>query len=78
MVSVKFLGKGGGHPCTMIVRRAHWAIPTFNIWGIPLSYLCGTRFSQFLIGNPGQSFLQSVILRLLAPMVWFSLFHWTL
>lgn len=62
--------QGSGHPCTMVVRRVHWTIPSYNVWGVPLSFLYGTRFAQLLLGKPGESFLQSVILRLLAPLRW--------
>eukprot|EP01018_Ginkgo_biloba_P027777 Gb_16794 [translate_table: standard] len=32
-----------GHPCTMIFRTLHWMIPDHRVWGVPLSYLYGTR-----------------------------------
>lgn len=60
----------GGYPCTMVFRTVHWTIPSYKVWGVPLSFLYGTRFAQLLLEKPGQSFLQRIILRLFAPMRW--------
>lgn len=60
----------GGYPCTMVFRTVHWTIPSDKVWGVPLSFIYGTRFAQWLLAKPGQSFLESVILRLFAPMRW--------
>ncbi|GLJ36046.1 hypothetical protein SUGI_0723270 [Cryptomeria japonica] len=58
-------------PCTMVFRKPYWFVPEdYLISGVHLSYLYGTRFSQFLLGKPAQGFLLNSISCILAPLRW--------
>lgn len=59
-----------GHPCTVVFRRAHWGIITYELFGLPLQLFYNTRFAQFLLERPAQGFLLTVLSRLLRPLRW--------
>ncbi|GLJ07579.1 hypothetical protein SUGI_0070130 [Cryptomeria japonica] len=62
---------GGGKSCTMIFRTVHWTVPyDHKCWGVPLVYLYGTRFTQFLLDKPNRGFLLRSISHLFAPLRW--------
>lgn len=56
----------------MVFRTKLWTIASYKVWGVPLSFIYGTRSGKLLLEKPGQRFLQRIMLRLFAPMVWFS------
>ncbi|RHN72348.1 putative flavin-containing monooxygenase [Medicago truncatula] len=58
-----------GKPCTMIVRRLHWILPHFWIWGVPFFMFYSTRSAQFLHQTPNQGLLKTLVRFLLSPMV---------
>ncbi|KAH9305699.1 hypothetical protein KI387_010103 [Taxus chinensis] len=61
----------GGKSCTMVFRTVHWTVPHYyKCWGVPLPFLYGTRFAQFLLEKPDRSFLLTSIFRLFAPLRW--------
>jgi len=59
-----------GHPCTVVFRRAHWGIISYELFGLPLQLFYNTRFAQFLLERPGQGFWHSVLSRIFRPLRW--------
>ncbi|XP_057736754.1 probable flavin-containing monooxygenase 1 [Arachis stenosperma] len=57
-----------GQRCTMVVRTAHWTVPHYWVWGLPLSIFYTNRSSQFLHERPNQGFIKTLLTLLLSPM----------
>ena len=62
---------GTEHPCTVLYKMEHWNVPDYLPWGVPLTYLYFSRFSELLVHKPGEGFLLSLLATLLFPVVKF-------
>ncbi|XP_022140536.1 probable flavin-containing monooxygenase 1 [Momordica charantia] len=61
---------GPEKPCTVLYKTKHWNLPDHRPWGIPLTFLYMTRFSELLIHKPGESFLLYLLAVILSPIRW--------
>lgn len=64
------VANGIDHPCTVIYRTAHWNIPDFFPWGVPIPLLYFHRFAEFMFHKPGEGILLNIIATLLSPLRW--------
>ncbi|PIA46848.1 hypothetical protein AQUCO_01500410v1 [Aquilegia coerulea] len=61
---------GVENPCTLLYRNAHWQLPHYFPWGVPLALLYFNRFAEFMIHKPGEGFMLSLLATLLSPLRW--------
>ncbi|EFJ31272.1 hypothetical protein SELMODRAFT_408854 [Selaginella moellendorffii] len=59
-----------GKPCTLLFRRAHWIVQHWDVFGVNIAYLFGTRLSEMYYHKPGQGFFSSLLTSLLWPLKW--------
>ncbi|EEF35125.1 probable flavin-containing monooxygenase 1 [Ricinus communis] len=58
------------HPCRVLYKTAHWNLPDYLPWGVPLTYLYLNRLAELLLHKPGEGFLFSLLATILAPLRW--------
>ncbi|KAF5193010.1 flavin-dependent monooxygenase [Thalictrum thalictroides] len=61
---------GVENPCTVLYRNAHWSIPHYFPWGVPLALLYFNRFAELMIHKPGEGFMLYLLATLLSPLRW--------
>eukprot|EP00252_Welwitschia_mirabilis_P008373 TRINITY_DN20174_c0_g1_i7.p1 TRINITY_DN20174_c0_g1~~TRINITY_DN20174_c0_g1_i7.p1 ORF type:complete len:429 (-),score=69.31 TRINITY_DN20174_c0_g1_i7:505-1791(-) len=59
-----------GPPCKMVFQRAHWALASFSIWGVPLPCLYDSRLAQFILGIPAKGVFHQTLWKLFTPLRW--------
>ncbi|EEF35124.1 probable flavin-containing monooxygenase 1 [Ricinus communis] len=58
------------HPCRVLYKTAHWNLPDYLPWGVPLTYLYLNRLAELLLHKPGEGFLFSLLATILTPLRW--------
>ena len=58
------------HPCTIICRTKHWAIPYNLIQAVIIGYkLFANRLAELLVHKPGEGLVLSLLATFLSPLV---------